>query len=265
MKTAFEHVSDMNTLVGNLPTSSYDDIRSQMDIIAEEVYELRDAIEDEDLTEVRDGVADVKVTVFGLMHRMKVPYFDAVVRATLQCEFADLHVNDETTFKFLEAASEEDPVPESHVLWTRAAAICYSLKEDFDAMKAIVADIDNMPMYRRFLIQRSARIILLAEMIAAALDFDSDADDLLVHESNMSKFDTNREDLEKTIQKYRDLGITTYIVEGKVDDQSRYVVKVAEARDSKGQLVDFQTDKNGRKQRVGKFLKSHLWKEPVFN
>jgi len=92
MKTAFQKIAHFNELIGNsrsMPTSQQ--LRVQFEMIREEFCELEQALSDFEamqrgdycaeelggigynpLTEMRDGIADVLVTTYGLAHRLGV-------------------------------------------------------------------------------------------------------------------------------------------------------------------------------------------------
>lgn len=75
-ETNFEKVSKLNQLIGNKKTNykEFDatGLRAQIDLIREEFEELESALEEEDWEELKDGVADVLVTTYGLGYRMDI-------------------------------------------------------------------------------------------------------------------------------------------------------------------------------------------------
>lgn len=94
MKTAFEKISYFNELIGNAKAmSSSEQIMAQIDMIKEEFDELLTAVKEfaevdfaceldaspenydrreKSSRQVRDGIADVLVTTYGLAHRMGI-------------------------------------------------------------------------------------------------------------------------------------------------------------------------------------------------
>ncbi len=247
-KTAFQNVADMNNLVGNTATGSLECARHQFHIIAEEVKELEDAILDEDLKMARDGVADVKVTVYGLAHRLGFKHFDAVVRGATQAFMNHVELQaDETTAQFIRRGYAEMEI-DTTLNWDLARVEFKSLIENFDDL----SDALKTPFEIPPAVFYSASMIYCAETIAALLGFDSDADDAEVHRSNMSKFDTKEEDLRATIKKYYDIGVETVVRETVIDGVKYYVVKVGHD----------QNGKDGKFYRGGKFLKSVNFQEP---
>lgn len=255
-RTAFENVSQMNILVGNSPTGKMACAKHQKNIIDEEVKELIAALENKDLTLTRDGVADVKVTVFGLMARLGISHFEKICRGMVQVEFCDHELKDtETTFEFLSRTwdhSSEDDAGNLNFLIANSTG--NEIQTTWSVMVDVIDSREELGNALSFLTLNSAKIILLCEMIAAELKFNSDSDDLMVHRSNMTKFDTTPEDLQITIKKYYDLGVETIVRDVQIAGTQYYVVKSS---------YD-QNGKDGKMYRGGKFLKSYLFEEPKF-
>lgn len=69
----FQDVSKLNTYIGNprgdLNAVDWELLARQYELIKEEFEELGRAIQERDITELRDGTADVLVTTYGLAHR----------------------------------------------------------------------------------------------------------------------------------------------------------------------------------------------------
>lgn len=69
----FEAVSLFNEMIQNLPSNAqnpeWDKLQSQFILIQEELDEIRVAIQEQNVTELRDGIADVLVTTYGLAYR----------------------------------------------------------------------------------------------------------------------------------------------------------------------------------------------------
>ena len=69
----FQDVTKLNTLIGNikgdLSAPDWVALERQYELIKEEFEELGRAIQERDVTELRDGTADVLVTTYGLAHR----------------------------------------------------------------------------------------------------------------------------------------------------------------------------------------------------
>lgn len=72
MRTNFENVCVFNDLIGNdqgdYHNIDWDRLERQRKLIEEEFNELKDAIKSKDIIEVRDAVADILVTTYGLAH-----------------------------------------------------------------------------------------------------------------------------------------------------------------------------------------------------
>ena len=71
--TNFEAVSLFNEMIQNLPASSsnpkWDQLEAQFGLIQEELNEIQQAIQEKNYIELRDGIADVLVTTYGLAYR----------------------------------------------------------------------------------------------------------------------------------------------------------------------------------------------------
>jgi len=72
----FKRVSYFNTVCGNsigdINNPDWSIAEAQLQLIAEEFFELHQAIEERDITEVRDAIADVLVTCYGMAHRLGI-------------------------------------------------------------------------------------------------------------------------------------------------------------------------------------------------
>lgn len=77
MTSNFKAVSELNTLWGNLPNDrrnqDWGRLEAQAKNIYDEYLELMEAIENRDLTEVRDAICDILVFTYGLGHLANVP------------------------------------------------------------------------------------------------------------------------------------------------------------------------------------------------
>jgi len=72
----FEKVAYFNSVCGNkqgdIKDPDWDAARAQIRLIAEEFCELGEGIMKLDITEVRDAIADVLVTTYGMAHRLGI-------------------------------------------------------------------------------------------------------------------------------------------------------------------------------------------------
>jgi len=72
----FNDVSYLNSIWGNSKgdkeNPDWSIAESQLQLIAEEFFELHQAIEEKNITEVRDAIADVLVTCYGMAHRLGI-------------------------------------------------------------------------------------------------------------------------------------------------------------------------------------------------
>jgi len=94
----FEEVSYFNNVCGNSAgekdNPDWSIAESQLQLIAEEFFELHQAIEDKDITAMRDGIADTLVTVYGLAYRMGVDA-DADILEVCKSNLSKLCITDE--------------------------------------------------------------------------------------------------------------------------------------------------------------------------
>lgn len=71
--TNFEAVSLFNEMIQNLPSTpsnpKWEQLESQFELIQEELNEIQTAIQEKNIIELRDGIADVLVTTYGLAYR----------------------------------------------------------------------------------------------------------------------------------------------------------------------------------------------------
>ncbi|WP_027854442.1 nucleoside triphosphate pyrophosphohydrolase family protein [Marinobacterium litorale] len=69
----FSDVSFLNTLIGNpqgnLEALDWVAVEAQLGLIEEEFNELKKAVQERNIEQVRDGASDVLVTTYGLQHR----------------------------------------------------------------------------------------------------------------------------------------------------------------------------------------------------
>lgn len=69
LRQPFDIVSEINNIAGNKTNQGWDVVPRQMKVIDLEYNELKAAVESRDIEKMRDGIADVLVTVLGLAHR----------------------------------------------------------------------------------------------------------------------------------------------------------------------------------------------------
>lgn len=65
----FKMMAMLNTLAGNNSNAGWEAIKKQLKLVQDELKELSDGIDAKDIHELRDGIADVLVTIYGLAHR----------------------------------------------------------------------------------------------------------------------------------------------------------------------------------------------------
>lgn len=67
-----QRINDLNYIAGNHPVADWAAIERQLKLIDLEFNELRRAVAERNIEQIRDGIADVIVTAGGLGHRMGI-------------------------------------------------------------------------------------------------------------------------------------------------------------------------------------------------
>ena len=211
-------------------------------MIKEELEELFGAIEDKNMTEVRDAVADVNVTNLG------VPYL------------AGFDVENNVLAGFnSKGKSRVDIYPENEVgeLKLRGAdAFWNNLKEQADLVQLnlnkLYEAIENKNIDYVWKYVEEINVHNLG--VAYLGGFDADKDMLSVFESNLSKVSKTLEDAQKTKEFYAKKGVDVYIEE--CQTMPGYIVKVSE------EVIG----NDGKKYPKNKFLKCVVgFKDPKFD
>lgn len=230
----------INNIAGNRPLDRPAEViaAAQAKVILSELRELIAGIRADDRTEIRDGIADVLVTVDGMIHRLD-----------LSNEYLSLF---DTSLG--ESVEDELSMLDASVTTLGACQNLISLLEDYEnLLESIIAhpagwachntrDNQNADMFG---------LAVMAYVCARLYDVNVYDDQLEVYRSNLSKFDTMREDAEAGIAKYASMGVTLVIEESEVDGVTYYVLKSPE-----DQVV------GGKDYPKGKFLKSIHFSEP---
>lgn len=71
-KTPYQRVELINKIAGNYASGNWADIQRQFKIFFSEVVELAEGIDTQNVAMVRDGAADVRVTIYGLQFLLGV-------------------------------------------------------------------------------------------------------------------------------------------------------------------------------------------------
>lgn len=224
----FQLNARINTIASNLPIDNsipdlvQDILRAQVKLIRDEFNELKDAVASDNRKEIRDGIADVVVTVDGLLFRLGLDMYEP----KLQPLSADVRNGGHLQFLM------------------RLDHLIKGLEYYRDGSPTAV-DPNHIQTLSQALINN-------VRQFAELNSVDLDDDQIKVYESNLSKFDTDMNEVGKTIRKYLDLGVETEIAEANVDGVTYYVVKSA---------YDQQGGDN-KSYPKGKFLKSVNYVEP---
>lgn len=224
----FQQVEEMNEAFGNPKGTPFEllrdapeasvaalvRLRSQCANIGHEFNELETAVKHNNMLEIRDALCDILVFTYGAFH------FIGALPASLQV------VRDAV-----------DLVPENKDVLAGSSVVSFlSPALEIGEDQTIIAALNCIVAY----VMRAYRDI----------GHDVEADMQAVYDSNMSKFCANEDDLNKTGDKYTDLGVEFH-VEGEFPHKC--------LKSSKE-----QTDLTGERYPKGKFLKGIRFRKPVF-
>lgn len=126
METAFKQISHFNQLIGNNPDNRREYLLVQLAMIKEEFEELCAAVHAGDITEIRDGIADVLVTTYGL-----------AFRAGIDAD-ADLQVVQDSNMSKFVKGDDFDAEEAAHDVYMRTGLLC-STKETAPGLWAITS------------------------------------------------------------------------------------------------------------------------------
>lgn len=236
----------VNAVAGNLPLAQQEtesdeafgkrlaEVSSQqISFIDEEFRELLAGWAKRDVREMRDGLADLIVTIDGWLYRI--------------CGGEQGRLYD----------SEE--IDETEISEYALIAALVSHMGEIGEWSRCMEDTIN-PHVCLGLIERELKnMLLITEALSNSLGFDLLADQRAVFESNMSKFDTIRADAELGVAKYAVLGVEVVITETEYAANNEPSVTYYVLRTTQD-----QTDVKGRFIPKGKFLKSVRFRAPVF-
>lgn len=266
VSSTFQMNALVNNASGNFPLA-YNSVgldqvfRSQLSIVCSEVRELLSALKtvqrsgntldnlpdverEAIVTEIRDGVADVIVTVDGMRHRLAIPHHTVAFGASSSLqEFIGVELDTLITQLNLE-----------HEELTSVPA--------FRGESLELVHVRALPGRVEWPVRGAWSFLRLCYDLAyrTALFFDIPLleDHIAVFHSNMTKFDTTIEDAQATIAKYESLGVRVHIEAVQAFDAHHIPTTFFIVKSSKDQVV------GGKDYPAGKFLKSINFKSPVF-
>lgn len=241
----FEHYKGncyMNQIAGNDPLpplcsrAEYQPtVLKCIALVAEEVQETCRAFESNDYNELRDGIADIIVTLDGLVYQCLsggdenyIPYdLDWLKRGEL-----------------LLALSEQQ----------RVQQLLSACQRNVESMQLTLAEVSYFSAVQERLRQFSSNIYGLIREVADLCQIPYEEDQKVVLASNLSKFDRTVEDAIRGTVAYAAKGVKTTINQQTLEDGDYYVIKVMEDC----------TDRAGKFYPKGKFLKSLSFQAPQF-
>lgn len=248
MQYNYRTTADINQLVGNLAEpSNLKGLESQLKLISDEIKEAEDnlALFGENIYVLRDDVADILFTTYGLCHRLAFTGAEATVPAVQNnggsTNYAAIHIACANSDRDI-VGTVDDLVAE--------------VRKSFREVNEVI--VTALP--RAQVVAQVQRLLTATYLLGIFCDYPVDEDYAEVCRSNLSKFDETLEDAELTKAKYAALGVETTIlegqraVEGSTALQTLYVTKSASD----------QVGTDNAKYRAGKWLKSHKWTESVY-
>lgn len=239
ISTPVQSVIKMNKVLGNNPIAMYDDtwrerIYNQILNIGDEIEELREAIKNEDKTEMADAVADIFTFAYG------VDFFLNGFLYTEECESYRKREFSDFRYYASEIALVDDTYSE-----------LLSIAEEMKDLEHFT--FNNFNFYIRLL--REALCDLLDDVGINFVFFDFEELMKEVTRSNLTKVCLSVEERDDTLEHYQQLGVEVYSHDTpEIFEGVEYYV-VYSSKDQK--------DKNGKVYRKGKFLKNvKRFKEP---
>lgn len=221
----------VNSVVGNDPIDLMDrdalvqTLGRQTKLIRDEFQELvEDGINGASAQQIRDGLADIIVTVDGMYHRLSLEY-----PRTHLWGYDDINWQEQ-------------------ILTINSCLLSLEMPGADYLTEAPVSQVQNTIKVL------CDGILYGVYALAAIWDVDLEEDQEAVYNSNMSKFDLDELTAADGIAKYAALEVKTELFPKELDGLTYYVIKC---------VVD-STGTDGKAYRVGKFLKSVLFEEPIF-
>lgn len=194
----FQQVSSMNLAFENpFGGVNYERLKSQCENLLDECNELRKAIQEKNIVEVRDAACDIAVFAFGALHLMGVDYNGTAHKR----------------HDFIRITAKEEIMD----MWDRLADQTYNFDDMYSNLMIeieYISDEDMNPYAQGAkelceMIQFSASIYHVLNEENHPCSFEADMTQ--VYESNMSKFCKDEKELKATIAKYDKLGVKTIV------------------------------------------------------
>lgn len=245
-KSLYESIQNFNNVIGNTYGDAYRDdnmyasyaeekIQAQSKLIMSEFKELEDSTvnivgdalngktpERADYDGARDGVADVVVTVVGLLHRLGISYIQYAMHGELwDCDWVYSRMKI-TNFGF-----------EKLVLWGVPEVDImreYCEKAINDAIRDEKGD-KTITQITSILYKKLCRIIYWMEMVAKVLNTDLHEDLYAITENNLMKFRATEEQSKETIEMFAGAAVTVVATPA----EGGLVVHTVTANDSEDQ------------------------------
>jgi predicted HAD superfamily Cof-like phosphohydrolase len=227
MTTNFLRVKEFNEVFGhaaptieqyNIFKDEPSTVNLRNSLIHEEISELREALENEDVVEIIDAISDIQYVAYGLLVVYGVngdiaytKYMDTkyeLLKCVRNNEIKNL-TNFNQTHEFISSilnGGSIDSTPKNFLdRYTEASFRC-SFDNYIDELVSAYNDLEKATNSQNFddTILSVLSIIYITYVIGALVSVDVDESVRLVHESNMSKICSSKEEAEQTVIWYRE-------------------------------------------------------------
>lgn len=207
-------------------------IRLRLDLIKEELGELKDAIAESDYIEIRDALADILYVVYGMGDVLGIN-MDVLVRDLIKSQVVptptqSVRISERARFYGNNDETNGRPIGMSNWNWVQVymellPSMFYYCLLDVDVESSnnidrekLVAEMENIYTYLEELSSRNeissnefekigshlAKLIVLDYAYSYFMDIRADADFAIVHTSNMSKLCDSEADAIATVADY---------------------------------------------------------------
>lgn len=170
----------------NIFTEDPKAVKLRLDLIREEINELKDAFEMKDIIEVRDAIADILYVVYGMADVFGID-IDNNIRMSYKIVNSSI-----TNFEIIKSHNTNETLTDTpEVLISNILYFYHTLEGE-----CINQQFNNVSEYIQKLLEK---VYLLAQVLEINADKDFD----IVHSSNMSKLCSNEEEARLTVDDYK--------------------------------------------------------------
>ena len=191
------------------------------DLIIEEMNELFESLNNNDLIETVDALADISYVTYGYL-----------LILMSEDEYNDYIKNTDPYYNSIKYYSNGDDDDNGDNLKKNNVNLKYYLSylnDDYNQFKELNnsfhKQLYNKNIFKKDLITLLEKIIFKTYLLSNIINIDLNKAFLIVHLSNMSKFDTNLNDANKTMEKYKAEGKDTYYDILNINNIDYYITK----------------------------------------